>query len=114
MNENYFVWGTVSSAIGHDYILDKNGEFVPYTEGQERRQSALISLRRFFADNRLLIVEAFDKQGNLIDREYRFNDFTGAGNILRKRKESAWLNSKGSQKNPPDMKIPEKTLADIL
>ncbi|EHD1638546.1 hypothetical protein JR666_001654 [Salmonella enterica] len=113
MSDNYFVWGRVADFADRYKKMDENGNITPDTESQEIVRRALIALRRFFADNGLLTVEAFDKQGNLIDREYRFNDFTEEGTVLRKRKEGAWLNSKGSNKNPPDMKILEKALAEI-
>lgn len=113
MNENYLVWGHVAEFSDSYHKMDKDGNIVPDPDTQKRVRRKLTELRRFFADNGLLTVEAFDKQGNLIDREYRFNDFTEEGILLLKRKEGAWLDSKGSRKDPPDMKILEKALAEI-
>lgn len=55
--------------------MDESGKIVPDPERQEMVRRKLTVLRRPFADNNLLTVEAFDKQDNLIDREYRLNDF---------------------------------------
>lgn len=113
MSDNYFFWGRVADFVERYKKMDENGNIFPDTEIQEVVRRKLTALRRFLADNGLLTVEVFDKQGNLIDREYRFNDFTEEGILLLKRKEGAWLNSKGSDKDPPDMKILEKALAEI-
>nr|WP_319527523.1 hypothetical protein [Pseudomonas laurentiana] len=112
MSKNYFVWGAIASCIENDEVLNEVGEFVVYSEGVERRRRRLIALRKFYSDNDLLRVRAFDDSG-VIDREYYFNDFTEEGVELLRRKESAWLKSKGSSKNPPDMSILEKALAEI-
>ncbi|WP_409281845.1 hypothetical protein [Pseudomonas defluvii] len=113
MSENYFVWGTIASCVESDELLNEVGEFVVYSEGVERRKRRLVALRKFYSDNDLLRVRAFDDFGGVIDREYYFNDFTDEGVELLRRKESAWLKSKGSSRNPPDMRILERALAEI-
>ena len=113
MSDNYLVWGTVAEFTGRYTVMNNNGEIVPDPQTQEMVRRSLVALRRFFADNGLLTVDAFYPKGTLIDREYRKNDLTGEGIELLRRKEGAWLRSKGSQKNPPDMKLLEKALAEI-
>ncbi|MEK7893133.1 hypothetical protein AAB992_39235 [Burkholderia contaminans] len=113
MSENYLVWGRVAEFAGRYSKMDENGDIVPDPETQGMVRRKLTALRRFFADNGLLTVEAFDDQGTLIDQECRKNDFTDEGIELLRRKEGAWLNSKGSRKDPPDMKLLEKALAEI-
>ena len=113
MNHNYSVWGTVESIVAAYKIMDGNGNIVPDVESQVIVRRMLTALIRFFADNELLKVKPFDADGKLIDRQYFRSEFTDEGIALIKRKESAWLDSKASKKNPPDMKILEKALAEI-
>ncbi|MGT2473872.1 hypothetical protein [Paraburkholderia terrae] len=113
MSDNYFVWGPVVEFIKSYKMMDEKGDIVPDIESQEIVRRSLIALRRFYADNGLLTVKAFDDEGCLIDREYRLQDFTEDGTELRKRKVPAWMNSKGSKKDPPDMKLLEKALVEI-
>lgn len=113
MNHNYSVWGTVESIVAAYKIMDENGNIVPDLESQVIMRRMLTALRRFFFDNGLLTVTAFDNDGNLIDRHYYRNDFTDEGIELLKHKEAAWLKSKAAKKIPPDMKILEKELIKI-
>ena len=113
MNHNYSVWGTVESIVAAYKIMDENGNIVPDVESQVIVRRMLTALIRFFADNELLKVKPFDADGKLIDRQYFRSEFVDEGIALIKRKESAWLDSKASKKNPPDMKILEKALAEI-
>ena len=113
MNHNYSVWGTVESIVAAYKIMDENGNIVPDVESQVIVRRMLTALIRFFADNELLKVKPFDADGKLIDRQYFRSEFSDEGIALIKRKESAWLDSKASKKNPPDMKILEKALAEI-
>jgi hypothetical protein len=93
--------------------MDESGNIAPDLESQVIVRRRQIALRRFFSDHGLLTVKAFDDEGNLIDRQYRRNDFTDDGFELCRRKVPAWMNSKGSKKDPPDMKMLEKALAEI-
>jgi len=113
MSENFLVWGRVAEFAGRYSKMNEAGDIVPDPDTQQIVTMKLTALRRFFADNGLLTVEAFDAEGNLIDREYRKNDFTAEGVELLRQKEGAWLKSKASAKNPPDMKLLEKALAEI-
>ncbi|WP_175816199.1 hypothetical protein [Burkholderia diffusa] len=113
MSDNYFVWGTVAEFIASYKMMDTDGNIVPDVESQEIVKRTLTALRKFYADNGLLKVTAFDSKGELIDREYYANDFTDEGAELRKRKVPAWLKSKASKSDPPDMKLLEKALAEI-
>ena len=113
MNHNYSVWGTVESIVAAYKIMDENGNIVPDLESQVIVRRMLTALRRFFFDNGLLTVTAFDNDGNLIDRHYYRNDFTVEGIELLKHKEAAWLRSKAAKKIPPDMKILEKELIKL-
>jgi len=94
-------------------MMNEKGEIVPDPETQQMVKRKLTALRQFFSDNKLLNVEMFDAKGNLIDIAYRRNDFTAEGIELLRRKEGAWLKSKASAKNPPDVKLLEKALAEI-
>ncbi len=93
--------------------MTESGDIVPDLEAQEISRKRQTALRKFFSDNGLLTVDAFDAKHNLIDREYRKDDFTADGMELLRRKEGAWLKSKASAKNPPDTKMLEKALAEI-
>jgi hypothetical protein len=113
MSENYSVWGTVDSIVAAYKTVDEGGNIVPDLESQLIVRRMLTARARFFSDNNLLTVDAFDKSGKLIDRQFYKNDFTDEGLELCRRKVPAWMNSKGSKKNPPDMKLLEKALAEI-
>lgn len=111
--DNSLIWGRVTDFFNRYMIFDNNGDIVPDLESRVIVRRALIALLRFFYENNLLKIDPFDANGNLIDREYRFSDFTSEGIELIKRKEGAWHDSKGSRKDPPDMKILAKELAKI-
>ncbi|MWL90442.1 hypothetical protein [Cupriavidus sp. SW-Y-13] len=113
MNENYFVWGRIDNSVSRYMMIDDNGDKVPDLGYRIIVRRSLIALRKFFADNGLLKINIFDKDGNLIDMEYRRDDFTDEAIELLKRKVGAWLDSKGSEKDPPDMRILVKELAKI-
>ena len=89
MSDNYFVWGTVAEFIQSYKVMDAGGNIVPDVESQEIVWRSLTALRKFYADNGLLRVAAFDEYGKLIDREYYAGDFTDEGTELRKRKVPA-------------------------
>ncbi|OBR50762.1 hypothetical protein A6456_02900 [Paraburkholderia tropica] len=94
-------------------MMNEKGEIVPDPETQQMVKRKLTALRQFFSDNKLLSVEMFEAKGNLIDIAYRRSDFTAEGIELLRRKEGAWLKSKASTKEPPDVKLLEKALAEI-
>jgi hypothetical protein len=111
MSDNYSVWPKVESFVAAYKVMDENGNIVPDLESQVIVRRKQIALRKFFSNNALLTVDGFDKSGELIDRQYYKNDFTEEGLELCRRKVPAWMNSKGSKKDPPDMKLLEKALA---
>ncbi|WP_409279592.1 hypothetical protein [Pseudomonas defluvii] len=113
MEKNYLVWGTVEALLSAYKVLSENGDIVPDNVAQEISRRRQVALRKFFHDNNLLGIKAFDDQGFLIDRCYYRNDFTVEGEELRKRKVDSWIKSKASSKNPPNMSILEKALAEI-
>ncbi|MEH0871543.1 hypothetical protein [Serratia liquefaciens] len=113
MSDNYPVWGTVDSMVAAYKMMDEEGNIVPDLESQVIVRRMLIALARFFEKNGLLTVKMFDENGNLIDRRYVRNDFSDQGIELLRRKQAAWLKSKCAKKDPPDMKILEKALAEI-
>ena len=113
MTHDYLVWGTVDTMVSAYKMIDEKGDIVPDVESQVIVRRMLTALIKFFADNELLKVKPFDADGKLIDRQYFRSEFTDEGIALIKRKESVWLDSKASNKNPPDMKILEKALAEI-
>lgn len=112
-DSNYSVWGAAESIVSAYKVMDESGNLVPDRDSQSIVRRMLISRAKFFAENGLLTVDAFDKSGQLIDRQYFKNDFTEEGLALCRRKVSAWMSSKGSKKDPPDMKMLEKALAEI-
>lgn len=113
MSENYLVWGRVAEFAGRYSMMNETGEIIPDLDTQQMVKKKMTALQRFFADNNLLTVDVFDVKGDLIDRECRKNDFTAEGIELLRRKEGAWLKSKAAAKDPPDMKLLEKALAEI-
>lgn len=113
MKDNYLVWGTIEPIVAAYKMMNEGGDIVPDLESQVIVRRMLIALTKFFAEHGLLTTKSFDDEGNLIDRDYRKHDFTDEGIELCKRKVRAWMNSKASKKDPPDMKILEKALAEI-
>nr|WP_189396321.1 hypothetical protein [Pseudomonas laurentiana] len=113
MEKNYLVWGTVEALVSAYKVLNENGDIVPDDVAQEISRRRQVSLRKFFHDNDLLCVKAFDDEGRLIDRCYYKEDFTDEGEELRKRKVDSWIKAKASSKAPPDLRILEKALAEI-
>ena len=121
-NNNYFIWGSVSNiskvagleakinAVS-SFVKDRKNAITPIElteeeefekkteigqlaeeQAQEEARQQHTNLRKFFADKGLLAVEAFDSENNLIDREYRKNDFTAEGLELIHLTGAAWPN----------------------
>ncbi|MGO4152824.1 hypothetical protein [Cupriavidus sp. YAF13] len=70
----------------------------------------------FLENNGLLTCSVSDGHGLVVKRVLRKNDLTTEGKRLGSGPKNAvhrWLGSKGGQKNPPDMKMLEKALAEI-
>ncbi|MBC3270220.1 hypothetical protein HU765_09805 [Pseudomonas sp. SWRI81] len=113
MDKNFLVWSDIDSVVARYQMIDKNDQNIPDIEKQIIARRTLTALRTFFYENELLSNFEKDANGKLIDRNYYRDDFTKDGMELLKRKVSSWLDSKGAQKNPPDMTILEKTLSKI-
>ena len=93
--------------------MDKNGNIEPDLERQEIAKRKFIALVRFFLENELLTVKNVTHDADIINFEFKKNDFTNDGLQLVRAKESSWLNSKASGKIPPNTKILSKALAEI-
>ncbi|QIC89495.1 hypothetical protein F0336_24880 [Serratia liquefaciens] len=113
MIDNHLVWPTIESLIAAYKLMDADGNLVPDLESRTIARRRQIALRKYFEENGLLTVKAFDDDGSVIDRQYRKTDFTDDGFGLCKRKVPAWMKSKASAKDPPDMKLLEKALVEI-
>lgn len=113
MNKNHLVWPSINAVVARYQTSDKNSQNISDIEKQIIVRRTLTALRTFFYENELLSNFEKDANGKLIDRNYYRDDFTEDGMELLKRKVSSWLDSKGAQKNPPDMKILEKALSEI-
>ncbi len=114
MSDNYFVWSTVESTVSRYMVMDDAGNSSPDPLLRPIVERKLIALRKFYFENGLLTVKAFDDDGNHIDREYYKNDITDEGlELIRNKRVGSWLNSKASQKDPPDMKLLEKALTEL-
>lgn len=120
-SHNPWVWrNTVARELEfmtNVFVRDADGNCVPdpkIPERQEERRRCLIASIRFYSDNGLLTVAAFDEKGELIDREYRRNDFTEEGWALVCRKDRIdYYPKRGANKGQPDMNLLEKELAKI-
>ncbi|NML34353.1 hypothetical protein [Paraburkholderia antibiotica] len=74
------------------------------------------SLFLFLERNSLLKCKVSDGSGNIARRSLMRSELTEEGTKLAsgpKNLVHRWLGSKASQKNPPDMKLLEKALAEI-
>lgn len=109
---NHVVWGAASELISAYKKLNESGELVADVESQEVVRRAVLAKYDFFYRNGLLLVNPFTPQGELIDRDYRVEDFSKIGYELCRKKVPAWLKGKGSEKMPPDMSLLVKALAE--
>ncbi|UVL91487.1 hypothetical protein [Pseudomonas sichuanensis] len=110
---NHVVWGAPGELVSAYKLLDENGDLVPDLESQTVAKRAQVAKYDFFFRKGLLLVNPFDQNGELIEREYRVNDFSEVGYELCRKKIPAWLRGKGSKKNPPDMSLLEKALVEM-
>ena len=74
---------------------------------------ACIEFIRFFSENDLLTVPAFDSNGVFIDREYWDGDLTVEGEEMIRRNAERWLDSKDAEKDLPKYKTLHKILSEI-
>ena len=106
MNKDYAVWNI-------DRLLEMYKEIPDWKVSVDRRFQALFV---FYEKNGLLTCRVTDDDGRVVKRVIMNSELTPEGNLLCSGSRSAvgrWLDSKGSQKDPPDMKILEKALAEI-
>ena len=103
-----------------DYtVWDIDGVLEAYREVPEWRESVEIgykSLFLFMERNGLVNCKVSNELGEVVKRSIKASEITEEGRLLTrgpKNPVGKWMRSKGGQKNPPDMKILEKALAEI-
>lgn len=113
IKNNFAVWGAVSELASAYKKMNSENELVDDIESQELVRKAIAAKYDFFYRNGLLLVNPFSEEGELIDRVYRRKDFSDEGFELCRKKVPAWMRSKASKKNPPDISALEKALKDM-
>ena len=106
MINNYVVWDI-------DELLKS---YIKYPDVAERVNATMESLFRFMEVKGLFVCRVTSEQGEVVKRVIMLSDITEEGLQLStgpKNPVHRWLGSKGAQKNPPDMKMLEKALAEI-
>ncbi|WP_409270003.1 hypothetical protein [Pseudomonas sp. KCJK9044] len=111
--KNHVVWSAPGKLISAYKLLDENGDLVADLESQVIIKRAEVAKYDFFFRKGLLLVNPFDQDGELIERDYRVSDFSETGYELCRKKVPAWLKGKGSKKNPPDVSLLERALVEI-
>ncbi|NHQ88548.1 hypothetical protein HA050_20835 [Iodobacter sp. HSC-16F04] len=106
MNENYLVLMSINEFVSAYKTTNAKGEIIDDVESQEMVRRSITALINFFAENNLLN----DKKITETNRELRRDDFTPEGLELFIKKGGAWLKSKASKKDPPNIKLLEKAL----
>lgn len=82
----------------------------------ETVRTGMEALFKFMETQGLLTCRVTDEQGQVVKRQIMASQITEEGNRLSsgpKNPVHRWLGSKGGQKNPPDLKMLEKALAEI-
>ena len=106
MTEDYTLWNI-------DRTLERYKEIPDWKVSVERKLKALFI---FYEKNGLFTCRVTDDDGRVVKRAVRKSELTPDGCLLGSGPKSAvnrWLDSKGSQKDPPNMKMLEKALAEI-
>ena len=106
MSHNYELWNI-------DGLLKA---YVNVPDMAENVEKGMESLFLFLEKNSLLTCSISDEKGQVVKRSIMRSELTEEGarlSIGPKNAVHRWLGSKGSQKNPPDMKLLEKALAEI-
>jgi hypothetical protein len=106
MEKDYAVWNI-------DELLKS---YVNVPDMAERVKVKMETLFSFLEANGLLTCRITNEQGQVVKRVIMASEITGEGDLLSKGRKNPvhrWLGSKASQKNPPDMKMLEKALAEI-
>lgn len=106
MSDDFVVWDI-------DSILESYTD-IPEWEISVNR--TLQGLFIFLEVNGLLNCRVSDERGVVVKRVIRFSELTDEGKGIAcgpKNPIHRWLASKGSQKNPPNMKMLEKALLEV-
>ena len=106
MEKDYFLWDIDGVLPSYQYVPDL-GVIA------KRKLEALFL---FYEKNGLLTCRVTDDDGRVVKRAIRKSELTPDGCLLGSGPKNAvnrWLDSKGSDKDPPNMKILEKALAEI-
>ncbi|MEN5239583.1 hypothetical protein ABE459_19035 [Pseudomonas sp. TWI923] len=96
--KNHVVWSAPGELVSAYKLLNENGDLVPDLESQAVVKRAQVAKYDFFFRKGLLLANPFDQDGELIERDYRVNDFSELGYELCRKKIPAWLKGKGSKK----------------
>ena len=106
--------------MSQDYELWNIEELLKaYVNVPDMAESVKIKMENLFLfleKNSLLTCRVSDESGRVVKRSIMSNELTDEGaqlSIGPKNAVHRWLGSKSSQKNPPDMKLLEKALAEI-
>lgn len=106
MSEDFVVWDI-------DSILKSYTDIPEWEVSVSRKLEGLFV---FLEVNGLLKCRVTDERGVVIKRAIKLSELTDEGKGMAcgpKNPIHRWLASKGSQKNPPDMKMLEKALLEI-
>lgn len=107
MSDDYVVWDI-------DQILEAYNNIPEWKDNVDVGFKCLFG---FLESNGLLCCSVTDSStGNVVKRVIMDSEITQEGKLLThgpKSPVNRWLGSKGAQKNPPDMKMLEKALAEI-
>ena len=106
MERDYDLWDI-------DFILTSYRNIPEWYVSIRRAYEALFV---FYEKNGLLTCRVTDDDGRVVKRTIKKSELTPEGCLLGsgpKNSVERWFGSKGSQKDPPNMKILEKALAEI-
>ncbi|MGS7252892.1 hypothetical protein HG549_02640 [Pseudomonas sp. SK] len=106
MSEDFVVWDI-------DSILESYTDIPEWEVSVNRKLEGLFI---FLETNGLLKCRVTDERGAVIKRTIRLSELNDEGKSIAcgpKNPIHRWLASKGSQKNPPDMKMLEKALSEV-
>ena len=106
MSQHYEVWN----------IEELLKAYVNVPDMAESVKIKMENLFLFLERNSLLTCRVSDENGRVVKRSIMSSELTDEGDQLSTGPKNAvhlWLGSKSSQKNPPDMKLLEKSLAEI-
>jgi hypothetical protein len=106
MGKDYSVWNIDELALAYTNVPDL----------ADTVRAAMEALFKFMETEGLLTCRVTNEQGQVVKRQIMASQITDEGNRLSsgpKNPVHRWLGSKGAQKNPPDIRMLEKALAEI-